>query len=47
MTTVRQVGPKHILNMVKHKDKVVPLLKQHAMKGSKGVEAQLHTFLLQ
>ena len=39
------MGPKHILNMVKSKDKVIPLLKQQAMKGYKGVEVQLHTFL--
>jgi hypothetical protein len=36
MTIVRQVGHKHILNMVK--DKVAPLLKRHTMKGYKVVE---------
>jgi hypothetical protein len=45
MTIIRQGGPKHILNMVKGKDKVVPFVKQHAMKGYERVEVQLHTFL--
>jgi hypothetical protein len=31
--------------MVKSKDKVIPLLKQHVMKGFKEEEAQLHIFL--
>ena len=45
MTIIRQVGPRYILSMVKSKDKVVPLLKQYAMKGYVGVEVQPHTFL--
>jgi len=42
MTIIRQVGHKYILNMVN--DEVVPLLKQHTMKGHKVVKVQLHTF---
>jgi hypothetical protein len=44
-TIIKGVGPRHILSMAKGKNKVVPVLKPHAMNGYGGVEVQLHTLL--